>query len=506
MYVKKYPFDHAIQVSPHNRRSTLVFCLCRPFIILSTRMLCNYTMATLVIIIYNYYSRTSPTVILELDYRYPRSDNVRVGPDPGTGASIRLQHPTPHKSTLTTKIRTKYMHDTASQIAPPVTFLPPEILGEIFLESCTSPQNNDITDVNGTQSMVLASVCGRWREVALSTPELWSKFHFIPQDIDLTHFLVPLKLHLERSGNFPLTFIIIDEISLFVDKYDNLALYSLLDLIFGHAHHWGDATIFLNYNVYRQKLEEVEAFPVLHTFRAHELPYLTTNTFLRAPNLRHLEFTQSHVFPSGMELPWSQIVSVSIYHGLTNILEILHYATQLQHLKIYSAHTWGLEHSRSPNIFHLRSLYFCVANGEVDQFEALLHCVALPVAVRVEVELDKDPAVPMPHTAFIQFLARCKAVEELAVHRFEMTYDQLFQYPLIAPSITRLEATIGQDILTEEFKKAIDQLFAQCMQLTEVRILGYEEGFPSLVEFHAARLHTHGISTTITYMNAGLLF
>jgi hypothetical protein len=170
--------------------------------------------------------------------------------------------------------------------------LPHEILGEIFVESCPLPQDNSITDMKGTRSMVLASVCESWRNVALSTPELWSKFQYCPNTHQDMNCLVPLKLHLDRSGSFPLTFIVKPTQHEPGDEHWHFLLF---DLIFRHAHHWGDATILFSYNLIYQALEGVSGFPVLHTFRAFELTYPIAIPFLRAPNLRHLEFTNSHV-------------------------------------------------------------------------------------------------------------------------------------------------------------------------------------------------------------------
>jgi hypothetical protein len=245
--------------------------------------------------------------------------------------------------------------------------------------------------------------------------------------------------------------------------------------------------------------ERAKAFPVLHTFRTVDYGILITSAFLRAPNLRHLEFTDSHVFPSKLGFPWSQIVSISISRGFTDILEILQYSTHLRHLKIQGPMYW-IQPRSSVETSHLQSLYFAVpghGGGDVKRFESILNCIALPSAVRVEVVLEAQLSAKMPHKAFLHFLASCKALKELAVHQFKMTYQQLFEYPLVTPSITRLEATIKQDVTMEEFQKAMVQLFAQSVQLNEVQILGFDGKFRA--EYYAVRSDSHGISTTVTH-------
>ena len=54
-----------------------------------------------------------------------------------------------------------------------------------------------------------------------------------------------------------------------------------------------------------------------------------------------------------------------------------------------------------------------------------------------------------------------------------MTYNHLFEHPLVTPSMTRLEALINHgDVLSEEFERVIDRLFAQIVQLNAV-VNGY---------------------------------
>ncbi|KAJ7771097.1 hypothetical protein DFH07DRAFT_804870 [Mycena maculata] len=71
------------------------------------------------------------------------------------------------------------LHATATF---PISPLPVETIQEIFLQCGGSPRVSDLGHhMQGTTSqipLVLSSVCRRWREVALSTPTLWSTLHF----------------------------------------------------------------------------------------------------------------------------------------------------------------------------------------------------------------------------------------------------------------------------------------------------------------------------------------
>ena len=167
--------------------------------------------------------------------------------------------------------------------------------------------------------------------MSLSIPELWSKFRLSVPDNpkNAQTGLIPLQLHLERSRNFPLTLILIYEASIFFDDdVDNFApdYASHLDLLFSHAHHWRDAYMLLSPSVQSvlfNLLEGIKGFPMLHTLRTVNYDFRYRTSLLQSPNLRHLEFISAEVLPFRMKIPWSQILSISISRGNTDVLGVL---------------------------------------------------------------------------------------------------------------------------------------------------------------------------------------
>ncbi|KAF9261518.1 hypothetical protein L218DRAFT_869680, partial [Marasmius fiardii PR-910] len=89
----------------------------------------------------------------------------------------------------------------------PIQRMPPEVLTEIF-GHC-----GRLSNMNGLimpVPMAISMVCGRWRELAVSTPSLWSSISITmfsagdPDDCD-QHLVARLtKLFLQRSLNSPL--------------------------------------------------------------------------------------------------------------------------------------------------------------------------------------------------------------------------------------------------------------------------------------------------------------
>jgi hypothetical protein len=90
-----------------------------------------------------------------------------------------------------------------STLLSPVRFLPPELLGEIF-RYCL-PQDYD--ESGARKAVMLPShVCKRWRDVALSTPALWTNIVLHVTDKTLESQTALVTDWVSRSGNLPLSF------------------------------------------------------------------------------------------------------------------------------------------------------------------------------------------------------------------------------------------------------------------------------------------------------------
>ncbi|KAJ7142882.1 hypothetical protein C8R44DRAFT_761344 [Mycena epipterygia] len=66
-----------------------------------------------------------------------------------------------------------------SLVVYPVLTLPPEIISRVFVE--TLPSHGRVRPSAHTPPLTLAQLCSQWRDIALSTPELWSAI-----DLDFT--------------------------------------------------------------------------------------------------------------------------------------------------------------------------------------------------------------------------------------------------------------------------------------------------------------------------------
>ncbi|EEB97741.1 hypothetical protein MPER_02874 [Moniliophthora perniciosa FA553] len=103
--------------------------------------------------------------------------------------------------------------DKYRSLLAPVHRLPPEILTNIMSISCKSCE---IKELETTPPIILSSVCGRWRDIVVSTSSLWSflSLKFLRWKATDRNLEAARKLHkltlffLSRSQTAPLSLIL----------------------------------------------------------------------------------------------------------------------------------------------------------------------------------------------------------------------------------------------------------------------------------------------------------
>ncbi|KAJ7058508.1 hypothetical protein C8F01DRAFT_1255659 [Mycena amicta] len=247
---------------------------------------------------------------------------------------------------------------------PPALSLPPEILSEIFLHLPV-----EFPAVCGRNSpLVLGLVCTYWRNVALSTPTLWSSFTIdedtYPQSVDnkyhddmLQWQLELLALWLERSGGAALSF----EYS----SITNATLTpspSLLHELLRHAQRWKHVAFFVSLDVLDSMNATTPHTPLLNHLTISPYSLATLRESQRftlagdALQLTHVVLGECFV-PSVMGLPWSQLTHI---HGRClyehECIYILRLAVNLIHCDMHIVHG-GDVHPDVPIVLsHLRRL------------------------------------------------------------------------------------------------------------------------------------------------------
>ncbi|KAE9384298.1 hypothetical protein BT96DRAFT_793957, partial [Gymnopus androsaceus JB14] len=122
-------------------------------------------------------------------------------------------------------------------LSSPIRKIPNEILASIFDSACEA-QWNLLQDY--IPALSLSATCTRWRSLALSSPNLWSRLkleitsgEIAPVGVhDLDSFVATVKLFFERSGKHNL------EIDLDIRGEETDQSPSVLELLFEHSQRW----------------------------------------------------------------------------------------------------------------------------------------------------------------------------------------------------------------------------------------------------------------------------
>ncbi|KZP22080.1 hypothetical protein FIBSPDRAFT_716205, partial [Athelia psychrophila] len=81
-------------------------------------------------------------------------------------------------------------------LVSPIRQVPPEIITEVFLHSAEG---------NFESPIFLASICSRWRTIALSSPQLWASFRISVNAENLESQIALAEMWLSRAGRYPLS-------------------------------------------------------------------------------------------------------------------------------------------------------------------------------------------------------------------------------------------------------------------------------------------------------------
>jgi len=287
--------------------------------------------------------------------------------------------------------------DPVSHDADPFDLLSTELLSLIFVHCISGELDNDLL-------WLLELVCSRWRNVVLSTPQLWT---FI--DAEFTTNRHPNhdgRIHkfVERSGNCPL-FV---RISLFgIDQSKSSAFQALLQT----SHRWQTLTLSLPFSdrlalvPLRHQVPKLQEAHIKVIEDGHSVNHLSFDVMEDAPALRDLHMEWFIPYP-WVSLPWSQLTRFSgIYHSLDQTLLLL---SQLTHVEELEIRGWN----RTVPRWHLAAY----RNIEVPT-GAFVFPSLHTLAFRESVIPDPNNHAVMPHIAQALGAMNAPALKKAIIHR-----------------------------------------------------------------------------------------
>ncbi|KAJ7162322.1 hypothetical protein C8R46DRAFT_955304 [Mycena filopes] len=230
------------------------------------------------------------------------------------------------------------VQEALDAIVYPVLTLPFEITSEIFRWTL-GPRDPPQSLASQQASLRLGHICRLWREIALSTRELWNTLDIVvsppsPHILVASQYLA--RTFLSRAASSPLN------ISLSCGDADSFRI-SMLDMLIPYSRTWAN----MRFNCHG--LERLEALPSIH----HQLPALTSLTihlgsvpddgafsdmFNDAPLLRNVSV--SRFGSQHLALPWAQLTSLTLHHcSGDHFVQILGWTPNLVHLVVGSVTT-----------------------------------------------------------------------------------------------------------------------------------------------------------------------
>ena len=184
--------------------------------------------------------------------------------------------------------------------SPIIRRLPPDVTSTIF-EFCLS----DFTDHDFFVPLSLGAICSYWREIAWSTPSLWSSLVVrVPSD---SHIITGIAQEwLARSGQLPLS-IRISSSTLYNNTFSALA-----DIINQYSTRWSELDLYIPGCCYQHFHATHNHAPILKSIRFHTVDNATDlNLQLTCPRLERANL--SFVQMGGVEIQWDNLTHLTLH-------------------------------------------------------------------------------------------------------------------------------------------------------------------------------------------------
>ncbi|KAJ7280810.1 hypothetical protein C8J57DRAFT_1174431 [Mycena rebaudengoi] len=332
----------------------------------------------------------------------------------------------------------------------PILTLPTEITSEIFIHFL--PRYPERPQVIGLSSPhILGQICRTWREIALGTPRLWRAIELNPPTARPTKALAILRTWISRSKNCPL--------SISLQCSTRLLDVDFIQAIIPHSERWEH----IDFKLPIESLRLIGAdFPLLRSLTLGPSRYAretgsldAISLFSNAPLLKQVALS-NHFGPFEIQLPWSQLTSVSAQClSSAECIEILQHSAALQEFRCDN-----LQGDASGNILpvaplrHLHSLKFGGGSGH----QRLLEVFTTPTLQHLTILDSQFDAIPHINALILRLNCTLASLCILSTYQAEATYHAAF--PSIPTITTETRSIVGSDIIP-------------LVQLTFLRILSW---------------------------------
>ncbi|KAK1231246.1 hypothetical protein PQX77_005651 [Marasmius sp. AFHP31] len=207
--------------------------------------------------------------------------------------------------------------DRYQSLLSPIRRMPPEILLSIFKFACDENELGHQSEL--PEVVVLSMVCGGWREMAISTPALWSNLEITFSSAKSKNRFLNnwTKIFMKRSSHSPL------DITLNFPSY-HLSPKGLrpLDTLVRNCGRWRNISIFLNppffpmssFNPIRTKVPLLQSLELKDDDSEENFTEMMSplRCLSVAPSLHTLRISPNLLDPDELTIPWNQVRVLSL--------------------------------------------------------------------------------------------------------------------------------------------------------------------------------------------------
>ncbi|KAJ7162984.1 hypothetical protein C8R46DRAFT_1102117 [Mycena filopes] len=324
-----------------------------------------------------------------------------------------------------------------ADLAAPVRKMPVELLAEIFRYACgwypslSQPRSEHLAFYLFKAAKVVSHVCAHWRQVAITTPQLWTQPPVRLNKTPTEAYCSRLKEWLGRSAPLPIHV----QLACASDVNPTTAVDTFLTV----AHRWSSAQFALPSlsvlsNIPSDGLKQLRKL----TLESPDTSSVALAAFSLAPNLSKVTLYTPHI--TRLQLPWSQLAHLIVAEGALP-QQCLDALLQCQNLltAYFSIDAWP----GRPDVSALTP----VTLGKLERFELhssselgsitpLFACLALPALSRLTLSLSSDLDWTTPE--FTQFQLRSPNVETLSIRCPNLDSDALIAILRHTPAVSFL--------------------------------------------------------------------
>ena len=359
--------------------------------------------------------------------------------------------------------------------SPIVRQLPPDVTSTIFefcLPDFTDQPLSSYTIDDLSIPLSLGAICSYWREIAWSTPSLWSSLVVRTSSKHDSHIATGIAREwLARSGQLPLS------IHILTIFYDKAAVLALIDVINQYSTRWSDLDLFMPSHFYEHFHATDNYAPILKSIRFRSSKARRLNFQLTCPHLERASFP--HFPMDGTNIQWDNLTHLTLHSiSIIDSFIILRKTPRLVFCKVSGSYPRLREPSRgAPVLTSMRSLQLqSVIRSSGEDFLNNL------IAPHLE-----EFSLPRYHIPSIEVITSFLRISACSLHSFSMifsifppSFEGFMKLLQSMPSLNRL-SMISETTTTRYFETTPKDYYdpRNILQLV-AKVLSSQNTSPSL--------------------------